>query len=173
MKHQILRTLIGLGAIAALVIGMSVQAQTESGEPKTISPGSTVSIEFTIYLEDGSTFGSTDDTEPFTYEQGQGQIPPGLEEALVGLKADDHKKVTLAPEDAYGPVNPEAFVDVQIDRIPEEARNKGARLMVRGPNGSTRTVKVHEVREDVVVIDLNHPLAGKSVTFDVRVLTVE
>jgi FKBP-type peptidyl-prolyl cis-trans isomerase 2 len=167
------RSLISAITFAAVFINAGALAQTSEHETTAITEGSKVALEFTIYLEDGSEFGGNSGGDPLVYEQGQGQLPSGLEEALVGLKADDRKKVTLAPEEAYGPVNPNAFVDVEIDRIPEEARTVGAGLMVNDPSGNRRFVKVHEVREDTIVIDLNHPLAGKEVTFDVHVLTVE
>lgn len=159
--------------ILALIISTGASAQATVDAATVISEGSNVAIEFTIYLKDGSVFGGNSEEDPLIYEQGQGQIPEALESALVGLKADDRKKVTLTPEQAYGPVNPEAFVDVDIDRIPEDARTVGAGLIVNDPNGNRRFVKVHEIKDDTIVIDLNHPLAGKEITFDVHVLTVE
>jgi FKBP-type peptidyl-prolyl cis-trans isomerase 2 len=160
-------------SLAAVVNAAGVLAQTAEDLTASIAEGSKVALQFTIYLEDGSVFGGNSESDPLVYEQGQGQLPSGLEDALVGLKADDRKRVTLAPEDAYGPVNPQAFVDVEVDRIPEDARTVGAGLIVNDPNGNRRFVRVHEIREDIVVIDLNHPLAGKEVTFEVHVLNVE
>ena len=160
-------------SLAAIFNVAGVLAQTTENGPASIAEGSKVALQFTIYLEDGSVFGGNSDNDPLRYEQGQGQLPSGLENALLGLKADDRKRVTLAPEEAYGPVNPEAFVDVEVERIPEDARTVGAGLMVNDPNGNRRFVRVHEIKDDVIVIDLNHPLAGKEVTFDVHVLTVE
>lgn len=172
MKCPMFRRLVSVLPLVALLITTGVPAQT-SEDKTAISEGTKVAIEFTIYLEDGSVFGGNSESDPLIYQQGQGQIPAELENALVGLKADDRKKVTLTPEQAYGPVNPEAFVDVEIDRIPEDARTVGAGLIVNDPSGNRRFVKVHEIKEDVIVIDLNHPLAGHEVTFDVHVLTVE
>lgn len=173
MKFTISPSLISSATFALFLFSSGVLAQTAEDETATISDGSKVSIEFTIYLEDGSKFGGNSESDPLVYQQGQGQLPSGLEAALAGLRADDRKKITLAPEDAYGPVNPDAFVDVEIDRIPENARTVGAGLLVNDPNGNRRFVTVHEVKDDAVVIDLNHPLAGQEVTFDVHVLTVE
>ncbi len=173
MKCTMFRSLISFVTLGAIFINAGVLAQSSEDKKTVISEGSKVSIEFTIYLADGSVFGGNSKSDPLIYEQGQGQLPSGLENALVGLKADERKKVTLAPEDAYGPVNPDAFVDVEMDRIPEDARTVGAGLIVNDPNGNRRFVKVHEIKEDTIIIDLNHPLAGQKVTFDVRVLTVE
>jgi FKBP-type peptidyl-prolyl cis-trans isomerase 2 len=173
LKSTIFRSLIPFVALGIIFINAGVLAQASEGKTTVISEGSKVSIKFTIYLADGSVFGGNSENDPLIYEQGQGQLPPGLENALVGLKADERKKITLAPEDAYGPVNPGAFVDVEMDRIPEDARTVGAGLMVNDPNGNRRFVKVHEIKEDIIVINLNHPLAGEEVTFDVHVLTVD
>lgn len=173
MNFSIFRKLVPVIALAAFSAGPGAAAQSTTDGPEMISEGSTVVIEFTIYLQDGSVFGGNEGGDPLVFEQGEGQIPAGLESALMGLKADDRKKVTLAPEEAYGPVNPEAFVDVAIDRIPEEARSAGSVLVVNDPSGNRRYVKVHEVKEEIVVVDLNHPLAGKEITFDVHVLKVE
>ena len=151
----------------------AVHAQSSEDKSAVIVEGSKVAIQFTIYLADGSVFGGNQGGDPLVYEQGKGNIPPGLEAALIGLRADDRKKVTLAPEDAYGPENPEAFVDVQIDRLPEGARTVGAGLIVNDPSGNRRYVTVHEIKDDTAVINLNHPLAGKEITFDVLVLTVD
>lgn len=172
MKCTMFRSLIPLAAFATLLMSVGVLAQTGADKPAKIAVGNNVAIEFTIYLEDGSVFGGNEGGEPLVYEQGKGEIPSGLESALVGLKADERKKVTLTPEEAYGPVNPSAFVDVERDRIPEDARSVGAVLTVDDPNGNRRFVRVHEVKADTIIIDLNHPLAGKQVTFDVHVLMV-
>ncbi|MDH3317080.1 MAG: FKBP-type peptidyl-prolyl cis-trans isomerase [Gammaproteobacteria bacterium] len=173
MKSTMFRSLIPLAAFATLLLNVGVLAETGADKSAKISEGSKVAIEFTIFLKDGSVFGGNEGGDPLVYEQGKGEIPSGLETALVGLKVDERKKVTLTPEEAYGPVNPAAFVDVERDRIPEDARSVGAVLMVNDPNGNRRFVRVHEVKADTVIIDLNHPLAGKQVTFDVHVLTVE
>ncbi|HEX9583016.1 MAG TPA: FKBP-type peptidyl-prolyl cis-trans isomerase [Gammaproteobacteria bacterium] len=172
MKFDIIRQVHRLAWIT-LLISAGAPAQTATDSPVMIGEGSKVAIEFTIYLEDGSVFGGNEGDTPLEYEQGDGRLPPGLETALVGLKADDRKKVTLSPEQGYGPVNPEAFSDVAIERIPSEARRTGAILIVSDQNGNRRYVRVHEVQEEKVIVDLNHPLAGKVVTFDVHVLTVE
>lgn len=173
MKFTTFRSPTLFVALAMIFINGGVLAQSADDKATVISDGSKVAIEFTIYLQDGSVFGGNSESEPLIYEQGQGHLPSGLENALAGLRADDRKKVTLAPEEAYGPVNPDAFVDVETDRIPEDARTVGAGLVVNDPNGNRRFVKVHEIKDDFIVIDLNHPLAGKVVTFDVHVLTVE
>jgi len=98
---------------------------------------------------------------------------PALESQLTGLKAGASKKVDLSAEQGYGPVRPELFQTVETSQIPEEARQAGMVLMAQDANGQQRPVRVHEVKEDAIVLDLNHPLAGKALHFDIKVLTIE
>ena len=107
------------------------------------------------------------------FTQGSHKIIPGLETALEGMKVGESKQVTVAPEQGYGPINPQAVQEVPIDKIPEEARKIGAQL--QGKDGQGRMVhpRVTEVKEQVVVLDFNHPLAGKKLFFDVKILDIK
>ena len=111
--------------------------------------------------------------DPLTFTQGEHQIVPGLEKALEGMRPGDEKKVTVAPADGYGPIDPAAHTEVPKDAIPSDALTVGTQLVARSPTGETRVVRVKEVRDSTVVIDLNHPLAGKTLHFAVKVLGVE
>lgn len=144
-----------------------------SGEPATVSEGRTVSIEYTLTLEDGTEAQSNVGGEPLTFEHGKQQILPALEEELEGMEVDDTVTVTLPPEKGYGERNPDAFQPMEASQIPEEARKEGAMLVMQTPQGQQRPVRVHEVKEEEVVLDLNHPLAGKTLTFDVKVVDIE
>ncbi len=135
-----------------------------------IESGKTVALEYTLKLEDGSVVQSNKDAEPLRYVQGENQILPALEKELEGMDVDEKKVVALAAEDAYGDVNPEAFKEVPAEQIPEGARRVGAQLSAQGYSG---TIRVSQVKDDTVVLDFNHPLAGKDLTFDVRVVAIE
>ncbi len=111
--------------------------------------------------------------DPLVYEHGSNMIIKGLESQMEGMKAGDTKKVEVRPEDAYGPVKPEAFQEVSKDKIPPDALGVGAMFQVTGDDGSTMPLRVHEIKSNTVVVDFNHPLAGKSLTFDVKVLDVQ
>lgn len=138
-----------------------------------IKDGASVSIEYTLKLDDGSVADSNVGQEPLAYEQGKRQILPALEDELVGLAVGDQKNVTLSPEQGYGPVNPEAYQEVPLEVIPEDAREVGTQLVSTDGAGNRRVVRVHEVREEAVVLDLNHPLAGQTLHFDIRVIGIE
>lgn len=138
-----------------------------------IKDGASVSIEYTLKLDDGSVADSNVGQEPLAYEQGKRQILPALEDELVGLAVGDQKNVTLSPEQGYGPVNPEAYQEVPLEVIPEDAREVGTQLVSTDGAGNRRVVRVHEVREEAVVLDLNHPLAGQTLHYDIRVIGIE
>jgi FKBP-type peptidyl-prolyl cis-trans isomerase SlyD len=135
-----------------------------------IEAGKTVGFEYTLKLDDGSVVQSNAEAEPLRYVHGENQLLPALEQELEGLKVDDRKEVTLAAQDAYGKVRDEAFREVPSDQIPQEARRVGAQLSAQGYEGP---IRVHEVRDDTVVLDFNHPLAGQSLTFAIRVVSIE
>lgn len=138
-----------------------------------IKKGSKVSIEYTLYLEDGTVEDSNVGGEPLVYEHGAKMIVSGLEYRLEGLKAGDTRKITLKPEEAYGKTNPNMFQIVPKDKFPPESLKVGSILQAKGQDGRPVSFVVHEVHEDTVVVDLNHPLAGKTLTFDVKVLDVQ
>jgi FKBP-type peptidyl-prolyl cis-trans isomerase SlyD len=156
--------------LSFLFIGASLEAQEEV---PVIKDGSTVSIEYTLKLDDGSTADTNVGGEPLTYVQGQQQILPALEAQLAGMKADETREVSLTADEGYGPVREEAFQEVPLDMIPEDARKPGSRLVGQNQQGQPIHAEVKEVGEETVVLDLNHPLAGKSLHFDIKVLDIK
>jgi FKBP-type peptidyl-prolyl cis-trans isomerase 2 len=160
--------------LVASAVAISAQAESpDGGSPMTISDGKTVSMEYTLTLENQKVLDTNVGGEPLKFTQGSQQIIPGLETALDGMKAGESKRVTVAPEQGYGEVNPQALQEVPIDQIPPDARKVGAQL--QGKDGEGRTVHptVTEVKDEVVVLDFNHPLAGKTLYFDVKILDVQ
>lgn len=138
-----------------------------------IQQGSKVSIEYTLTLDDDSVVSTNVGEEPLVYEQGAGETLAALEEALAGLEVNDSKEVKLSPQQAFGEVDPARFEVVPPDRIPEDARKSGTLLTATDSQGQQTNLRVHEVHDDRIVLDLNHPLAGKAVTFDVRIVSID
>jgi len=136
-----------------------------------VEKGSKVSIEYTL-TADGKAAGSNVGKAPLQYEQGGGQMLPAFEAQLAGLTAGAKKEFDLTPEQGYGPVHKELYKTVDAAQLPEEGRKAGTVLMAQ-VEGGQRPVRVHEVNGDKVVLDLNHPLAGKKLHFAVKVLSVE
>jgi FKBP-type peptidyl-prolyl cis-trans isomerase SlyD len=143
-----------------------------SSPPSTgavIAKGKSVGLEYTLTLDDGTTVQSNVGGPPLSYVAGQNQIIPGLESALDGHSVQDRVKVKIAPDQAYGAVDPKKIQEVPLDKVPEEARKVGTLLSAQGFDGP---IRVAEVKSDVVVLDFNHPLAGKTLNFDVLVLSI-
>ena len=139
----------------------------------TIERGSTVRIEYTLKDDTGAVLDTNKGGSPITYTQGEQQIIPALERQLTGLHAGDEKKVVLKPEEAYGTVDPSAQTEVAKELLPQDALGVGKHLMARDASGEERPVTVKEVKDKTVVLDLNHPLAGKTLSFDIKVLGVD
>lgn len=160
---------------AVLALGLSAAAQAvcavEIGQV-AVAANTRVSIEYTLTV-DGSVVDSTEGKAPFQYVQGKGQIVPGLEKALEGLKAGEAKEVTVFPDEGYGTVDPAAFVEVAKSQLPEGvAAETGMVLQGTNPDGQSFRAIIAAVKADSVTLNLNHPLAGKILNFKVKVLSV-
>lgn len=132
-----------------------------------------VGIEYTLYLDDGSVADSSEGGEPLYFLYGHGNIIPGLEKALTGLKVGDEKVVEIEPEDAYGEFHEEALQEVPRDAFPKDAQiEEGMQLALMDEDDNYIPAVVHEIHDDFIVMDLNHPLAGEKLKFNVKVVDV-
>lgn len=159
------------GVIAVLVIGgagLGGLMYYKYNQPLQIADGMRVTMEYTMMLPDKTVGDSSKGQPPFSYTQGKQEIIPGLEKALAGLKAGDKKHVTIPAAEAYGVYDDKKKVEVPKDRVPPDVK-AGVRL--RSQNG--QEAKVVEVKDKSVVVDVNHPLAGIDLTFDVNIVNVE
>ena len=138
-----------------------------------IENGNSVSVEYTLKLDDGTVVDTNVDGDAMTYKQGGSEILPTLEAALLGLKVGDVKQVQLTAEEGYGPVNPEGYQEVELSMVPDDAHTVGTMLMATGPDGQQQPIRVHEVKEETIILDFNHPLAGQALNFDVKILAIE
>ncbi|HBY70457.1 MAG TPA: peptidylprolyl isomerase, partial [Flavobacteriaceae bacterium] len=133
-----------------------------------------VRVHYTGKLEDGQVFDSSLEREPLEITLGQGMLIPGFEKGLVDMKVNEKKTVNVPKEEAYGDVQKELFQEVSKENLPEEIKPEvGMGLMAKNPDGSERQLRVAEVKEDSIVVDANHPLAGKDLTFDLEVVEIK
>ena len=153
----------------------TIQPETEGDreDRMTISTGRLVTFEYTLKSDGGNVIDTSEGGQPFVYTHGKNEVVPGLEAELAGMQVGDSKTVIVKPEQGYGPINEQAIVEVPIDRIPEDAREVGRQLQGSGPDGQAVYPVVKEVREDVVVLNFNHPLAGETLHFDVKIVSIE
>ena len=170
------------GAVTAALFLLTSLSGPGGGQPSqaiTLKPGSQVqdgsivSIEYTLTGDDGKVIDTSAGKEPLTYIHGAGQIVKGLEQELNGLKVGDQKKVSVKPEDGYGMPSEKAFQEIPREKVPTEAQKEGATLMMKSPDGRAIPIKIAQVKEKTVVVDFNHPLAGKTLHFEVKVKDIK
>jgi len=138
-----------------------------------IQNGKVVDLAYSLTNTAGEVLDRADARDPFTYLHGSGQIVPGLESALEGLKAGDKKKVSVEPAEGYGEMNPELKLTVSRSQFPKEANLEvGMQFETQTPDGHGVVFTVEALEADKVKIDGNHPLAGQVLHFDVEVLKV-
>ncbi len=138
-----------------------------------IANGTVVAIDYSLHLGDGRVVDASEAKEPLTYLHGEGQIVPGLESALEGLEVGARKHVVVAPAEGYGEHDARGVQEVQRSAFPQGFDPEvGMELTAEGEDGEAVPFAIREVRPESVVIDLNHPLAGKTLHFDVTVREV-
>ncbi|HBG60413.1 MAG TPA: peptidylprolyl isomerase [Candidatus Omnitrophica bacterium] len=143
------------------------------GEAQMISAGKEVTIDYTLKV-DNEVVDSSVGKEPLVYTQGSKMIIPGLENALEGLEPGAEKTVVVPASEAYGVINPEAVVEIQKDKLAsEETPEVGMVLQMETSTGQPMVGMIKEIKENALVIDFNHPLAGKELTFEVKVIGVK
>lgn len=137
-----------------------------------VTENSTVTVHYTGKLEDGTIFDTSlaEGREPLTAQLGQGMLIPGFEKGLVEMVTGDKKIIEISADDAYGQPNPEMIGEVTKDKVPAEVQ-VGHMLQTMTEQGPMN-VRVMEIKEDTVVLDANHPLAGKNLIFDVELISV-
>lgn len=136
----------------------------------TVNENSTVKVHYTGKLSDDTVFDSSEGREPLSAELGKGMLIPGFEQGLQGMKVGEKKTITIPAEQAYGPVREEMTQEIEKKFVPEGVQ-AGQQLVSEGPQGQM-VVTVAEVKEETVVLDANHPLAGKDLIFDLEVVEI-
>lgn len=136
-----------------------------------IENGTIVNVNYVGKFVDGSVFDTSEGNGLLRFEIGSGQIIPGFERALIGKNIGDKITVEIEPELGYGLVNEELIAKIPKERVPEGV-HVGQELQSVLENGQPITVLVTEVNNDDVVIDANHPLAGKDLIFDIEIVSL-
>ena len=163
---------LGRIVFACLILLSYASINAVYANASVIEEGKTVTIQYTLMLDDGTVLVSNVGKDPLVYQQGSNQILTSLENELTGLQVNDTKKVALSPEQAFGPVDPQAFLKVKPEEVPEDSRKAGVQLVAQDTSGNQHLVRVHEVHDEHIVLNLNHPLAGKHIVFDVHILDI-
>jgi FKBP-type peptidyl-prolyl cis-trans isomerase SlyD len=131
-----------------------------------------VSLDYTLTLSDGEIYDSSSETGPLEFLQGQGQVIPGLEDALYGMAVGDEKDVVVTPDYAYGEYDPEALQTLPREIFPPEMELEPGMAIDLYDEDADEEIEAYiaEVQRDAVVVDFNHPLAGETLSFHVKVV---
>jgi len=137
-----------------------------------IEDGQVVSMDYTLSV-DGEVVDTSDGHGPLEFIQGTGNIIPGLERELYALEIGDNKKVAVAPADGYGELDKEAYIDVPRAEFPSNIPlEKGIEIQVRDQDGHPMHARIDSVGDELIRLDFNHPLAGKTLNFDVTIVAL-
>ena len=135
--------------------------------------GDTVKVYYTGRLDDNTIFDSSSAEDPLEFKLGDGTVMSAFEEVIVGMEAGDEKTITIPPDRAYGLVNQEYIFDISRSKLPQGVKPMiGDNLELRQADDSKVIVKVLDVSEKRIKIDANHPLAGKQLIFEIRLVSI-
>jgi peptidylprolyl isomerase len=138
-----------------------------------VKNGDTVRVHYHGRLSDGTTFDSSEGREPLEFTVGQGQVIKGFDEALVGMAVGDKKVANIPVDEAYGQPSEEMYMEYPKSEFPEDMKPEpGMQLYMSDNTGNQFPVMVHEVKDDMVILDANHPLAGKDLIFDLELVSI-
>lgn len=138
-----------------------------------VKDGHQVKVHYTGKLNDGTVFDSSEGREPLAFTIGKGMMIPGFEKGVVGMELNEEKTITIPPEEAYGPVREDMIAEVPNNQLPQDIKPKvGMELMSQTPDGHQLVVKIKEVKDESILIDANHALAGKELTFDIKLVEI-
>ena len=138
-----------------------------------VKPGSTVRVHYTGTLNDGTVFDTSRNSDPFEFRIGDGVVIAGFEQALMGMQQGEAKTVAIPPAEAYGDYDLDLRVVVSRDKLPPDIQyEEGVVLQIDTPEGYSANATVVEAKEDSLVLDGNHPLAGETLNFEIEIIEV-
>lgn len=139
-----------------------------------VKKGDTVMIHYHGKLTDGTTFDSSEGRAPLEFEVGSGQVIPGFDKGVTGMAIGEKKTIHIPADEAYGPKQEEMIMEFPKDRFPEDMIPEvGMQLNMSNGQGQNFPVVIVEIREAIVVLDANHPLAGEDLIFDLELVEIK
>lgn len=136
-----------------------------------VTKGKLISLEYTLKLDDEQIVDSNVGKDPLTYTQGSNQIIPGVEAVLEGMEVGQAKQAVVHPKDGYGEKDPDAFQEVPKEKVPRDVK-VGTQLHGKDASGREIRPVVSAIKDETVLLDFNHPLAGKTLFFDLKVVNI-
>ena len=139
-----------------------------------VKQNDTVRVHYTGTLENGEVFDSSRERKPLEFTLGQGQLIPGFENGVIDMKINETKTVQIRAADAYGEHRAELIQEIPKNQLPPEIKPEvGLGLVSRTPDGCEMPLTVTEVRDESIMVDANHPLAGKDLTFEIELVEIK
>ncbi len=136
-----------------------------------IQSGDTISVDYTGKFQNGKVFDSSEGNAPLKFTVGAGMLIKGFDTAVIGMKPGEKKSVVIEPEEGYGHRNEDLFVDIPKEHIPDDLPlSIGMQLELHNPQGHPVPAVVSKIDADVVRMDINHFLAGKTLEFDITIV---
>ena len=133
--------------------------------------GTKVTLHFALVLEDGDVIDSNFETGPATFTVGDGNLLPGFESTLIGLENGDEREFTIPPEEAFGQHNPQNVQRVDRSNFDQQELEVGAMFSFQNGDGELPGVII-EFEDEEILVDFNHPLAGKNIIFQVKIMDI-
>ena len=138
-----------------------------------VKSGDKVKVHYHGKLTSGETFDSSAGHEPLEFEVGSGMVMKGFDDGVTGMKPGEKKTINIRAEEAYGQKNPDMLMNYPKDRFPADMQVEvGMPLVMSDPSGQQFQVKVSEIKDEVIVLDANHPLAGEELIFDLELVEI-
>lgn len=155
-----------------LSAGTEISSAADTGG-SIVHAGDRVKVHYTGSLEDGTVFDKTVEDIPMEFVVGKGEVIPGFDNAVAGMALNEEKKITIPPGEAYGERSDSRKRTLPKSIFPKEkVPEKGMAISLQAPGGQTIPTSIAEVRKDSIVVDLNHPLAGKTLIFNLKVVAI-
>jgi len=138
-----------------------------------VKKGDKVKVHYHGRLTTGETFDKSEGREPLEFEVGSGTVIKGFDDGVNGMVVGDKKTINIPFDEAYGPKNPDMIIEMPKDRFPKEMELEvGLPLVMSDGQGQQFQVMIAEIKDDVVILDANHPLAGQDLTFDLELVEI-
>ena len=132
-----------------------------------------VKVHYTGKLDNGQVFDTSKDREPLEFKIGEGKLIPGFENGVIGMNLQETKTIKIPSTEAYGEKRPELLIEVKKQQLPDNLTPEiGMELVSKRQDGQEQIVKIAEIKDQSVVIDANHPLAGEDLTFEIELVEI-
>jgi FKBP-type peptidyl-prolyl cis-trans isomerase 2 len=138
-----------------------------------VKSGDTVKVHYSGRLTDGTTFDSSEGRSPLEFQVGSGSVIAGFDSGVIGMTVGDKRTIEIPVDDAYGPVDPQMIMEFPRDRFPADMVPEiGMQLNMSNGSGQNFPVVIAEIKDEVVILDANHPLAGEDLIFDLELVEI-